>query len=184
MQLPKIGLMLLMVGAGLTAAAQDGAYRSSAETTELGARELLQGSRDAVEEISDRREDSEKLLADVEKSNRPDQAETEDCVRTRVNGIVALEGVSQIAYKDLQTALAADQLGHANHQYRRIGIALGKVRQFAGEAQACVGDGASADGITQVSGGDQGGGDGDETNGSGTSDGTVGVDPPGTTPFE
>lgn len=181
MQLSRLGL-LLFLGLGTTVAvAQDAGTLPSDSSSSYTAKEMLQGASDALAEMGGSLQEVEKLLESAERNG---DTEAVDCIVTRLNAIRALEGVSNRASSDLQEALAADQLSRGNHEYRKIEIALNKVRLFTNDAQSCTGDGSSADGITEVTGGDDASSGEDDTNGLGISDGVVGTDPPGTTPFE
>lgn len=179
MHLRNLVAIFLLSVAALPASAQD-AGSVLAQGTEYTAKEMIQGARDALTEMAGAADSVQKLVEPVERQGDP---EVVDCVRTRLSAINALYGVSVTANEELQAALAVDQLARANHEYRKITVSLGKTRQFTSEAEACAGDGAVADETTQVTGGELGAG-ADETEGSGVDDGVVGVDPPGTTPFE
>lgn len=179
MQLRKFAPLMLLLAVAPAAPAQDGGML--AQAAELTPKDMVQGARTALEEMHESAAETARLLETAERKGEPEEV---DCVRTRNSAVVALEGVSETANRDMNAALAVDQVPRASHEYRKIEVALGKVRQFTGEAQACVGGGAVADDTTEVSGGEALSDGTDETEGSGIDDGVVGVDPPGTTPFE
>jgi hypothetical protein len=82
-------------------------------------------------------------------------------------------------------ALADGNDERAEHEFRKIAIALSKVRQFVAEAEACVGQGGAVDGDTDVTVDVQGiTDDSDDTEGTDTDGEIIGDDPPNTSPFE
>lgn len=147
--------------------------------SESSSKEMIQGAKDALAEMSEAEQDVAKDLESVEKAG---DVETAECIRSRRSKIAALIGVSTRAQTDMNAALASAQTARADHEYRKIQVALTKARQFRAEALACQGEGAVADGQTEVTV-DSDLDDADDTEGLGVSDGVVGIDPPGTTPF-
>lgn len=121
-----------------------------------------------------------KDLADAENKGDEDTAE---CIRLRMNKISALVSVSSLAQSEMNLALSKQQLGRAEHEYRKIEVAVGFVTQFQSEVNGCTGEGAVSDATSSTDSGPSNVGT-DDTQGLGISDGVVGVDPPGTTPFE
>jgi hypothetical protein len=107
------------------------------------------------------------------------------CVRIKLASIKALTDVSERANNSMTDALADGNDERAEHEFRKIAIALSKVRQFVAEAEACVGQGGSVDGDTDVTVDVQGiTDDSDDTEGTDTDGEIIGDDPPNTSPFE
>ncbi|HRE03844.1 MAG TPA: hypothetical protein PLV68_21285, partial [Ilumatobacteraceae bacterium] len=119
----------------------------------------------------------------LDEAEREGDAETVECIRLRKSKISALLAVSSLAQKDMNLALSSGQDARAEHEFRKITVAQAKVRQFQSEVQACTGEGSVADSSSSVDA-ESNLDEDDDTQGLGISDGVVGVDPPGTTPFE
>ena len=65
-------------------------------------------------------------------------------------GLRALYEVSQAAEEALESALRAGDNDRAEHEFRKITVALTKVRQFVAEAEACVGENDTAPGVVNL----------------------------------
>ncbi len=151
-----------------------------ASAQQLTPKEMLDSSRAALEEMADAENAVAKDLDVAERKGDPD---TLSCVQAKLASVRTLSQVSNLAMSSMTEALASDATERAGHEYRKINVALGRVRQFKAESAACLGDEGLADSTTEVQyDGDDSGTD--ETQGPGDSDGVVGVDPPGTTSFE
>jgi len=174
-------LLLGILSLGVVPAhADDGAAGALPAVTSPKA--MMDGASDAISEMSTAADDLQKVLEDVQKRGDADAAQ---CVSLQLAKIKALLEVSRDAQGAMTQALADGLEQRADHEYRKIQIAVGKVRQFLADGHACEGGGAGASkdntvvttewALAQVT---------DETQPKGDSDGVVGVDPPGTTSFE
>ncbi|MFT4979146.1 MAG: hypothetical protein ACI8S6_005056 [Myxococcota bacterium] len=84
----------------------------------------------------------------------------------------------------MQEALASSSPERAEHEFRKIAVALSKSRQFLAEAEACAGQGDVVAGTTDVEVlNTQGITDADETSSTDV-DVVVGTDPPSSSQFE
>lgn len=162
------------------AIAQDPAADQVDAAPQVSAKDKIQGAKDALAEMIAA---EAQVAKDLETAEKGGDAETAECIRQRLSKMSALIAVSARAQEDMNAALATAQDARADHEYRKIQVALTKVRQFRSEALTCAGEGAVADGSTEVTV-DIDLDESDDTDGLGISDGVVGTDPPGTTPFE
>ena len=94
-----------------------------------------------------------------------------------------LNEVSQQAGEEMEIALQAGEVERARHEFRKIEVALDRSRQYAAEAQNCLGERGASTGVTQVDivglGDDR-----DDTEPLDDGSGFLGIDPPDATPFE
>jgi hypothetical protein len=72
------------------------------------------------------------------------------CLSRKITTMRALLEVSESSAVTLKQALSAGEYENAEHEYRKIAIALAKVRQFRAEADACTGGGTAQPGHTDV----------------------------------
>ena len=173
-----IGGLALMLGVSPDATAQDNQVEAASSTS---LKEKLDFAAEAIAEM----QESVKLVEKIqEQVTREGDEELIQCVRTKLASVKALTDVSERANESMTDALAESNDERAEHEYRKIAIALSKVRQFAAEAEACIGQAAAVDGDTDVTVDVQGITDGEDTDETGTDDGIIGDDPPNTSPFE
>ncbi|NOY26628.1 MAG: hypothetical protein GXP62_12205 [Oligoflexia bacterium] len=172
-------LLAVVALAGSTPALAQDLVDTTTPHTETSVKVMIQGAKDALSEMTGADQAVGKNLDSAERAGDASGAE---CIRDRYSKISALIAVSSRAQTDMNTALASKQDARADHEYRKIQVALTKARQFRAEALACQGEGAVADGQTQVTV-SANLGTTDDTQGLGVSDGVVGIDPPRTTPF-
>lgn len=175
----RVLLTLVALVATAPAIAQELGSEPLAQTAATSSKEMIQGAKDALSEMNSA--DAE-VAKDLESAEKSGDADTAECIRIQRSKIAALIAVSARAQSDMNAALASGQDARADHEYRKIKVALVKVRQFRAEALACQGEGAVADGQTEITV-DSDLDDSDDTDGLGLSDGVVGTDPPNTTPF-
>lgn len=175
-----IQTLLLAVTLALAAPAVAQELGETATATQVSTKDKIQGAKDALTEMVAA---EVQVGKDLEAAEKNGDAEAAECIRQRRSKISALVAVSARAQDDMNAALATAQEARADHEFRKIQVALTRVRQFRSEALTCMGEGAVADGATEVTV-ESDLDDRDDTQGLGISDGVVGTDPPGTTPFE
>lgn len=181
-QRTRLTAMALALTLGAPAFAQDGEVSGQLEVTSAtSAKEKLDFARDALVEMVDTTKDAEKLLDQAEKGGDPDQIQ---CVRLKLASIKTLTQVSERAQSNMSEAIASEGDLLAAHEFRKIAVALSKVRQFIAEAEACMGEAGSADGSTEVSVNKEGISDAEETEPLTGEIGTVATDPGDYSPFE
>lgn len=178
MRSSSLALAIVLASLVVPAVAQE--LVEAPSSGELGAREMTVKARDALAEMT---ATDAQVAKDLEAAEREGNPETTECVRLRKSKISALLAVSNLAHKDMTAALAAGEVARAEHEFRKIEVALAKVRQFQSQVKSCLGEGAVASENSTI---DMQSdlNETDDTQGLGISDGVVGVDPPGTTPFE
>jgi hypothetical protein len=86
----------------------------------------------------------------VEVSEREKNMVAIQCLSRKLTTMRALLEVSENSGITLKQALADGEYETAEHEYRKIAIALNRVRQFRAEADACAGGGGGTDGGTTV----------------------------------
>lgn len=181
-----LSLTVLMAGAG-DASAQDntGTSLQAEDATQTSASEKISFAQKALTEMQASLESVTQLLEAVSANTQdPNAEEMIQCVQMKQASIKALLDVSSRANDMMQEALASGSNERAEHEFRKIAVALSKSRQFLAEAEACAGQGNVVSGTTDVEVlNTQGITDNDETDG-GDSDPTVGVDPPSSSQFE
>ena len=177
-----LGLALIL-GAAMALAIPAHAQDTTGELEQSSAtssKEKISFASSAIEEMSGASKDVAKMLADAEKEGDVFKVQ---CLNKKLAAIRALNEVSQSASANMQDAIGAGVSERADLEFRKIVVALSKVRQFRAEAEACLGEGGAAPGSVDV----------DVTNEEleetpedsiASGDVEVGVEAPGITPFE
>lgn len=144
-----LGALLAALLAAPLAVAQDRGVMGDLERTATATpQEKLQYASDAAEEQRAVLAETSKLLDDARRKGETDQIE---CINDRLSQIRALAQVTELAESAMREALASGQTDRADHEMRKIAVALGKTRQLQAESRACVDTtGAAADGATSV----------------------------------
>jgi hypothetical protein len=168
---------LALLGFTPNAQAQDDQVEAASSTTP---KEKLDFAVEAITEMGEGVKTVEKLQEQV---TRDGDEELIQCVRIKMASVKALTDVSERANESMTDALAEGNDERAEHEFRKIAIALNKVRQFVAEAEACVGQGGVVDGDTEVTVDSQGVPEGDDTEGGEITDDNF-VDPPESSAFE
>lgn len=169
------------ISLGLPAHAQQGVGGEVAVTSATTAKEKLDFARQALIEMEDAAKRVDKLLDQAERGGDPD---TIQCVRMKQASIRTLGQVSERAQASMSEAIAAGDDALADHEFRKITVATSKVRQFLAEAEACLGEAGSSDGVTDLQVEAEGTESSDDTEPITEDLGTIGVDPPGISPLE
>ena len=168
----SIGFLVAVCLAPAPAMAQDGAsgQRGSSQTTfedqvektkvtrdeavgpleqsvELNAAEKLRFAEKAVSEIQDGARRMSKAMEQAEKEKDPIKIQ---CISKKLSSTRALLEVSLSANARMKEAIQSGQMDRADHEFRKIAVALAKERQFLGEADACMGEGGQDAGQTRV----------------------------------
>jgi hypothetical protein len=106
-----------------------------------------------------------------------------ECLTGKLSSTRTLNEVSHQAGEEMELALQAGEVDRARHEFRKIEVALDRSRQYAAEAQNCLGERGASTGVTQVDivglGDDR-----DDTEPLDDGSGFLGIDPPDATPFE
>ena len=144
-------------------------------------KEMAQYVRSALEEMMSGLKSVSKL---ADAARREGDEEMIRCVQMRLSNIRALLMVSERANRAMKEAVAAASPARAEHEFRKVGVSLAKVRQFAAEADACMGDSGAAPGTSEVQVSESGLTEGDDTQALDNYFLVIGVDPPPVSPFE
>jgi hypothetical protein len=162
--------------------AQDAAS-SLQQSSSISTQEKLDFTDAALSEMKDNIKAIRKLMDSAERDGDLDQIQ---CVRNKLASIQALLSVSERAQGAMKDALSNGQVDRAEYEFRKLAVAISKVRQFMAEAQACVGTEDLANGSSQNIDVSTGAlpADDDATSEVPSNDVFIGVDPPNASPFE
>ena len=182
----KIGLFAAFVGVlgSVDAYAADDGIRGELEqAAETTPEEKVRFVERVLEEMQGAVRETGKLLESAEKSKDVVRMQ---CLNQKLTSIRALLAVSEQASGAMQNALVAAENQSADHEFRKIAVALSKVRQFNAEADACLGAVGTQPGAIEieVEEGTVLAGDADDTEPMEDGNTDIGIDPPGTSPFE
>ena len=169
----------LLLGLAGAAEAQD-AYRAEDATSTTAAQKISFAS-DAVGEMQEALAKIGKLLEQATEKGDEEQIQ---CVRERQASVKVLMDVSERANGAMQEALASNTKERAEQEFRKIAVALSKVRQFTAEAEACAGQGNVTAGNTDVRVDERGLTDANDETDNEDQEGLIGDDPPPTSQFE
>ena len=150
-------------------------------TSQSAVKQKLAFTRDAIQEMEDGVKSVTKLLDAAERDGDVDRIQ---CVRNKLASVRALLEVSQRAENSMKDALSSSDTQRSEHEFRKVAVAISKVRQFVAEAEACMGDTGAAVGTTEIEVTSEGIAKTDDTEPLVDDDLVVGVDPPATSPFE
>ena len=161
-----------------------GILETSTETTVPEKRDYTESAqkqmKQAVKELSKAMEDAE----------RDREAVRMNCLSKKLASAKTLSEVADAAQQAMEAAFKEapnddKAMERAEHEFRKVAVALNKSLQFAAEGEACLGESGSAEGVTSVdvTRGNLDDEDDTEPIDDGSS-GLLGVDPPDTSPFE
>jgi len=136
--------------APVTAQAQDSDASGQLETAATTSpKEKMDFAASAVAEMSAAEKTVRKMLEAAQKEG--DSATSKiQCLNNKLASIRALQEVSDGANRSMQESLAAGQNELADFHFRKIAVALNKVRQFVAEAEACMGQNGTTGGTETV----------------------------------
>lgn len=178
---PTLALLLTLVGGASLAVAQELETEGSIERlSSTTPEEKLQFAATANDEMRLTVKSVSKLL---ETARRESNAEKLQCVSTLLTSIRSLVQVSEQAEVAMVEALSAGELERADHEFRKVAVALNKTRSLQAEAERCGDEGGLRSGETVV---DVVGGvtaDGDDTVDVVVDMLDLGFDPPQASPF-
>jgi hypothetical protein len=135
----------------------------------------------AIDEMRETETYLAQALSAAEKGGDPVEAL---CVNNKLSAVRALVQVAESANAGMQDALASGDAQRADHEFRKVGVALTKARQFKAEADACSGDDGITPGVTEVEVTNEGLSESDDTERIDDGNTGVGEEPPGSSPFE
>ncbi len=146
--LVAMGAILLIAAAG-AASAQDptGVSSEIERTASTSPEEKLAYADTSNSEIAEAEKQISKLLDQARKDG---DAEAIECLISRLTSVRALQQVAGKAETSLEDALAAGEEEKANHEFRKIAVAVSKTRMLTAEAQRCASEQALESGTTLV----------------------------------
>lgn len=103
----------------------------------------------AVQEIEDAERQIKKLL-DQLRARKDADADNVQCLVNAQSLVGALKQVAINGKTNLDAALTANEIEKADHEWRKIGVALEKTRQLYAEAQRCASTNQLESGTTLV----------------------------------
>jgi hypothetical protein len=162
--------------------AQDGVGSQLERTDTSTPQEKLEYATSANNEMRDAVKLVSKML---ESARRESDVEGLQCLTNRLTSIRALLQVSESAELTMKDALGTGQGEKADHEYRKMAVALNKSRQLMAEAERCASSDnnlTSGDSVIRVEGG-LGGSSEDDTAALVFDDFDTGMDPEEVSPF-
>ena len=103
----------------------------------------------AIAEMTASEKNVRKMLEQAQKEGESAASKIQ-CLNNKLASIRALEEVSEGANTSMQESLAANQQALADFHYRKIAVAITKVRQFVAEAEACMGQNGTTGGTESI----------------------------------
>jgi saccharopine dehydrogenase-like NADP-dependent oxidoreductase len=176
-------VFLLAAGLAPEALSQPEGIRAQLEqSTATSSSEKREFATDANKEMEAAVKKLSKAMADAERER---EAVRLNCLSKKLSSARTLSEVAESASQAMNVAIDGNDLDKAEHEFRKIAVALQKTREFAAEGEACLGDAGSSPGVTSVvvSQGDLDAEDDTEPIDDGSL-GLLGVDPPETSPFQ
>lgn len=181
---PRIALVFAAcLGLGGTAMAQDGGFTSELErVANASPQEKVGYVQNAVVEIQASFGAIDAMLAQAQDGGG---ARAVQCVSSRHAAVKAMAGVSEEAERDMLAAIADNAFERADHEFRKIAVALQRTRMLHAEAERCVGGQELADGETtvQIVGDVQEEGAFEDEEWLAVDETDIGFDPPDVSPF-
>jgi len=181
-RLAAVALLGTVLVVAVPASAQDvGVTGEIVGTQTTSPQEKIQYAIDATAEMRDAVKSVVKLL---EGARRESSVERLQCLSYRLTALRALVQVSEAADTAMKESLAAGATERADHEFRKIAVALSKTRQLLAEAERCLDDSGmrSGESVTEYTGGITD--DGDDTEGVGFDAMDLQEDPPHASPFQ
>lgn len=86
----------------------------------------------------------------LETAEREDDVVKKACLRKTLTTMRSLHQVTEGAVAEMRQAIKAGNDARAGLEYRKIGVALSKVREFRAQADGCVGGAYAQTGTTEV----------------------------------
>jgi hypothetical protein len=176
------GLLLAALFQPSNANARDELRAQLEQSSETSPAEKKEFVSDANNEMEAAVKKLTKAMSDAEREREAVQL---NCLSKKLSSARTLSEVAETASKAMNIAIDENNLDKAEHEFRKIAVALQKTREFVAEGVACWADAGSAQGVTSVdvSRGNLDDEDDTEPLDDGST-GLLGVDPPDTSPFE
>jgi hypothetical protein len=146
----KTFLFAVALAVPFVAVAQDPAASGQLEAAATTSpREKIAYADGAIQEMLAAEKAVRKLL-DAAAKEGESASDKITCLNNKLASIRALKEVSDGASAEMKNALADNQAEIANREFRKIAVALAKVRQFVAESEACVGQAGTTGGTENI----------------------------------
>jgi hypothetical protein len=132
------------------AATPTGVSSELEQTASTTPEEKIAYAASALQEIQVALTTIDKLLNQQKAKGGEGSTDAINCLRLKYTSVLALNDVAQSASVSMQSAIDDDNEELANHEYRKIAVAVAKTRQLLAEAQTCASDGTVSSGTTIV----------------------------------
>jgi uncharacterized protein YPO0396 len=173
---------LIALSVGGIASAQEDIKAQLEQSAATSSAEKMEFAGTANKEMDAAVKKLAKAMSDAEREREAVQLL---CLSKKLSSARTLTEVAEHASEAMDAAIAENNLDRAEHEFRKIAVALQKTREFAAEGEGCLGDGGSAPGVTSVDVTRGNLDDEDDTEPiDDGSTGLLGIDPPDTSPFE
>jgi hypothetical protein len=143
----EVGLLGLLLIFGLTTARAE-VPGLDAPAAQMSARQKTEATESAILEMRQSVATVQRYLESAKASKQPDDELR--CLQTCLTPMQALLDISLQSQNAMKQALAEGNDGHSDLEYRKILVALSKVREFLAKAMLCAGNPpGTANSITQ-----------------------------------
>ena len=142
-----IAVGVLSVSAMPVGFAQDGNVGQIEINNKMSTDEKLSFSEQAMGEMRADVQYVSRLMETAEREKDPVKIQ---CLGKKLTTMRALVEVTENSNTSMRQAITAGENDRADHEFRKIQVALAKVKQFRSEAEACLGGGDDQTGTTQV----------------------------------
>jgi DNA-binding phage protein len=142
------GAFFALLVAGVASAQEPTGVSSEVErTASTSPQEKISYAESSNNEIREAEKTISRLL---EQARKDGDAEAIECLINKLTSVRALLQVSESAEVSMRDAIAAGEDEKANHEFRKIAVAVSKTRQLMAEAQRCAANEDLAPGETYV----------------------------------
>ena len=174
-------IITLLMALSMPAQAQDptGVSSELERTASTSPQEKITYAENSNAEI---REGEKQISRLLEQARKDGDTEAIECLINRLTSVRALLQVSEGAESAMRSAITAGEEEKANHEFRKIAVAVSKTRMLLAEAQRCAADQDLESGTTVVEWFDQLS-EGDPFEEVEINDFDISIDPPQVSPF-
>jgi len=144
------GACLLLFGAGGVALAQDSGAGVSSELERIATTTPAEKAAYAHSANAEIKEAVSTMKGLKEAAGKDGDDDAEECVVPLHARASRLKPVSEKAEVDMKSAMADGNVERADHEFRKIAVAVSNVRSLLAESQQCTADKDSGDGVTVV----------------------------------
>ena len=136
MRIARMVAVLCLLGVPMAYAADPEGQVTLEDGATMTAQQKVDFSRSALEEMKTAVKTVEKLLEQAQKEKNAEQI---DCLTKKLGSMRMMSDAGQQGATAMQQALANNDNVHGDQEFRKIAVALSKLREFFSEALACTG---------------------------------------------